>query len=85
MPQLLAGRAEWRTVLLGNQVIHSQVLTSRAEPAQYGRKVIIAFTRVDCAEQRVLEEPIEKEGRIVMEKIRLRELGGEAGCSGAFD
>ena len=56
----------------------------RLEPAQHGADVIIARSRRDGAEERVLKEPVKPLRRGVMEEVALVEGGGQPDGTGAL-
>ena len=68
-PDFVAVHAEGRAVLVRDEIVHSEVMSARLEPAQHRAHVVRAAVRLDGAETSVLEHPVELLMRFVREKI----------------
>jgi len=75
--QLLARRSKGRAILVGNQIVDCQIMSTRVNPAQDGPHVVVAPRRVDGAKERVLENPVKRPWRCFRQKIAQDELGGQ--------
>jgi hypothetical protein len=80
----VAGRTEGRTIFVRNQIVDSEELAARLEPAQDRVHVFTVAFGLDRAIQCVLEQPVETQRRFVHEKIGELELRVQAGGSSLF-
>ena len=75
LPEFGAGDGEGRFAV-ADDVIHREVGAAGLEPAAHSLNIGIALRRLDGAEQGVLEDVVEGERRLVVEKVREGELSG---------
>src|SRR3954465_8116813 len=80
LEQFFAGGSEWRAVLVRDQVIHSEIVSSRLEPLAQGPNIFLSLIRLDRAEERVFEDPVKWLLRRIMQKVTelkvCRQTGG---------
>jgi hypothetical protein len=78
----LACRAKRRAVHVRDQVIHCEVIPARFQPPQDRSHIFIPLAGLDGAEKGVLENPIERKRRGIMEKVREPKLSTQTGGFG---
>src|ERR1035437_10029610 len=79
-----ARRRPRRAVRAAVKIIHRQKISARLQPAQHGADVVIAFIRLDGAEQSMFKQPVKFLRRFVAQKIGELKRGGESGDFGFF-
>src|SRR3974390_944859 len=69
LQQFLSSGSKRRTLGIGYEVIHCQVLSIGLQPTKQRSHILGAFGRLDGAEQRVLEYPVEQKGRFLSQEV----------------